>query len=497
VLALLSAALLILSFPDWNQPWVAWFALIPWFLLLARVRAWAAFGWSWLVGFLFFAGSMWWLVYVTVAGWILLCAYLGLYFGIFGWLARTVAVPARSRSRLIILPAAWVSLEFLRSQLFSGLGWNLLGYSQSAWLALIQIADVTGVWGISFLIVLVNAVLAQAVQEWPRPSRLGYAMAAGLLLLGVLGYGAWRLPQFETEPSVRIALLQGGVPQQQKWEPAHAEAILQKYERFTEQAAEAAPDLIIWPESSVPGYMGLDEALTQRLLGLAHRVQTPLLLGSPMGRMEGGLLRSTNSALLVTPEGGMDQRYDKLHLVPFGEFVPFEKTLPWLRDVLPPIGDFIPGKESTVFRLPVRSADSALLFSVMVCFEDTVAPIARSFVLRGARLLANITNDAWFGPTAAAYQHAQASAFRAVELRVPVVRAANTGWSGCIDSAGRRIGSVRDAQGRERFVEGQASCALSPGPAESLYLRWGDWFAVLSLAVSLGWLLGGSRKLAQ
>ena len=191
-----------------------------------------------------------------------------------------------------------------------------------------------------------------------------------------------------------------------------------------------------------------------------------------MVRVTGQTLRATNSAALVDATGAIVGRYDKMHLVPFGEFVPFESTLPWLRTILPPIGDFVPGRDHTVFEL-----DSRLRFSVLVCFEDVFPSVARDFVRRGARMLVTITNDAWFGNTAAAYQHAQASTFRAVELGVPMVRAANTGWSGFIDANGRWLKSVRSAEGQELFVEGVAVCPINPEDSTTWYARWGDWFA--------------------
>jgi apolipoprotein N-acyltransferase len=213
-----------------------------------------------------------------------------------------------------------------------------------------------------------------------------------------------------------------------------------------------------------------------------------------------GVWRLTNSAALLGQDGSVTARYDKLHLVPFGEFVPGESVMPWLRNLLPPIGDFVPGHHYTVFSMPMRNAEfgmrngysalrtphSALQFSVLVCFEDVFPELARRFVQRGAQWLVTITNDAWFGNTAAPYQHAQASTFRAVELRVPMVRAANTGWSGCIDSRGRWVASVRDPRGEELFVEGVAVCEVTVGDTSTVYHRWGDWFAWLCLLGCLG-----------
>jgi apolipoprotein N-acyltransferase len=253
-------------------------------------------------------------------------------------------------------------------------------------------------------------------------------------------------------------------------------------------AAATRPDLIVWPETSVPGYLGVEEELTQRLIGLAQDAQRPLLVGSPIPVISPEVLSLQNSAILMDDAGNLVGRYDKLHLVPFGEFIPFERAFPWLRTVLPPIGDFVPGKEYTVFRAPPVPP-----FSVLICFEDIFPELARRFVQEGAQWLLVITNDAWFGPTAAAYQHAQASTFRAIELRVPIARAANTGWSGCIDPAGRWLGRVRDQDGRELFVAGTHTCEVPLSPAISVYRRWGDWFAWLCLAIALIVIAGRTR----
>ncbi|MBI4003732.1 MAG: apolipoprotein N-acyltransferase [Candidatus Omnitrophica bacterium] len=498
VLALLSAVLLVLSFPNFNQSWCAWVALVPWLVLLRDCTPRAAFQWSFLIGLLFFLASMWWLIHVTLVGWLVLCAYLALYFALFGRLASRIQDAESRMQELVVIPATWVSLEFLRSHLLSGLGWNLLAYSQTPWSALIQMADVTGAWGVSHLIVLVNiAIAGLLVKGNPTASAVRHTVIAVGCVLLAAGYGAWRLPQLLGGRAVRVAVVQGNVPQEEKWDAAYREGILARYAALTQTAASTNPSLIVWPETSVPGSLSIDEELTQQMIAFARRVARPLLVGAPIPTIDRTRVTLRNSAMLVDPEGTLQQRYDKLHLVPFGEFVPGDRYLPWLRRLLPPIGDFSPGDKYTVFRL--RSGfgvqGSGLGFSVLICFEDIFPELARRFVQRGAQLLLVITNDAWFGPTAAAYQHAQASTFRAIELRVPVARAANTGWSGCIDASGRRIGSVRDAQGAELFVDGTHTCDLPLGPGDSVYRRWGDWFAGLCLLLTLIWNLLSNKGL--
>ncbi len=492
---------MILAFPGFSQPWCAWIALVPWFVVLQDLTPCRAFWWSYLVGLAFFLGSMWWLVHVTVVGWLVLCTYLALYFGVFGWCVVRFQL-LTSSFQLLFIPSSWIALEFARSHVLSGFGWNLLGYSQTSWLPIIQIADATGVWGVSFLVVMVNVAVAAFVRDRSTRAARWVAATVGLCLLAVWSYGHWRLRQSAGGEQFTVAVVQGNIPQEQKWDEASKEGILQQYERLTHEVASPAagdtpspagivparsaagrPDLIIWPETSVPGFFGYDPTLTDRLRSLAVSVRVPLLVGAPVVDPERGKL--LNSAVLIDADGGIRHRYDKLHLVPFGEFVPGEAWMPWLRSILPPIGDFIPGQEYTVFQLPITNYQLPA-FSVLICFEDIFPHLARHFVRDGAQWLVVITNDAWFGKTAAAYQHAQASTFRAVELRVPVVRAANTGWSGCITESGRWIDRVRDAQGEELFVEGVALCDIAVRDATTLYERWGDWWAMLCVLIVAG-----------
>jgi apolipoprotein N-acyltransferase len=474
-----AALLLFLAFPPAGQPWCAWIALIPWLRLVRALPPRAAFAWSYLIGILFFLGSTWWLTAVTAAGWVILGAYLALYFGAFGACAARAA--ALGAAGWLVLPAAWVALEWARSHLLGGFGWNALAFSQAPWPAMLQPAAVTGAWGVSFLLVLANVAGERLLRTRGRLPRETLA-AVGVLALAA-GYGGWRLTVPATGLRARVALVQGSIPQEQKWDEAFTTLILDRYAALTEDAARTAPDLIVWPETSVPGSFGVDETLTQRVLAAARRAQRPLLVGAPVPALRGTPERFYNRAVLVGADGLPGPYYDKLHLVPYGEFIPGEAWLPWLRGVLPPIGDFAPGEAHTVFRAGAPLPP----FSVLICFEDVFPDIARRMVREGARMLAVITNDAWFGPTAAAYQHAQASTLRAVELGVPVVRAANTGWSGCIDAAGRWTGSVRDGAGRELFVAGTHTCEVRTGAADTLYLAWGDWFAALCACWAVGW----------
>lgn len=502
VLALGSAGLLLAAFPNFTQWWLAWCALVPWLVLLRRCRGWMAFAWSYGIGLVFFLASTSWLTHVTVGGWLLLGAYLALFFAAFGWVASHVVglatvdgaadhgVTASADASLVIVPAAWVAFEFLRSHAFSGFGWNLLAYSQTPWRDILQIAEVTGAWGLSFLIVLVNVGLANLITRGIRMgTRIRHAIVVATCLLLAVWYGTVRIPQLQDGARVRVAVVQGNIPQAQKWDATYQRAIQERYSRLTDIAADSEPDLIVWPETSVPGTLDREPELEDWLLGISRRVRRPLVVGVPLTAPPASSGEFTNSALFVHGAGTSVARYDKLHLVPFGEFVPFARWFPWLRQVLPPIGDFVPGGESTVFTL-TGSQGNPLAFGVLICFEDIFPGIARRFVQNGAQLLLNITNDAWFGPTAAAYQHAQATTLRAVELRVPIARAANTGWSGCIDATGAWVGRVsRSTDGKELFVMGTQTCDLILPATQSLYRRWGDWFAGLCLLATVLWVL--------
>ena len=255
-----------------------------------------------------------------------------------------------------------------------------------------------------------------------------------LVLIASCIYGFYRLNEKHNTASVRISVIQGNIPQELKWDSKAQDLIIEKYTALTKMAALESADLIIWPETSFPGFFEIDKDMTERVLSLAKEIKTPLLIGVNTVKDE----KYSNSAALISPEGRMTDKYDKIHLVPFGEYVPFSNKFPALHKlVLGELGEFTPGKDFKIFKLKAG-------FGVLICFEDIFPEISRKFVNSGAKFLIVITNDAWYGKSGAAYQHAANSVFRAVENRVPVVRCANTGVSCFIDSRGRIYDSVSE-----------------------------------------------------
>ena len=420
-------------------------------------------------GLLFFLATLYWLIHVTLLGWIILCLYLAIYFGLFGFLCSVFS----NRPRILLfflLPAVWTVLEYLRSHLLTGFGWALLGYSQYKFLPLIQVADLTGAYGVSFFIVLTNLV----IYRWLRDKKSSKPQIAiySILVLLIFLYGFFRLNQGASGEGVKISVIQGNIPQEWKWEESKKEFILEKYFFLTKLAGHENPDLIIWPETAFPGYLWEEPELFTKVLDLVREVKKPLLVG--LVTSEG--LPIFNSAILISAQGEPKQVYNKLHLVPFGEYIPLRNLLPFLETIVP-IGDFTAGKEYTIFKAPAP-------FSTLICFEDTVPELSRRFTLAGAGLLTNITNDAWFKDTSAPYQHLQASVFRAVENHRPLVRAANTGISGFIGANGEIMGVVQQS-GKETFVDRFLTRQIVPQTRITFYTRFGDVFILICCFIIL------------
>ncbi len=465
-----SALLLILSTSFSKSCWIfAWFSFVPLFYALDNTGAKKSFLLSYFTGVIFWTGSIYWLANVTVFGQILLILYLALYFGFFGLLiTRPFA-----KCSLLFVPSSWVLLEYLRSHLLTGFPWALLGYSQYANLPVIQIADIAGVWFVSFLIIFVNIAIKEALAKKLRR----YLFFAGILIALDLSYGFLKLNKIEfTGEALRISVVQGNIPQKLKWNPGSREFVVDRYFKLTSELKADSPDLIIWPEAALPVVLEDEPVYYERLCRYVKSIGYPLLFGAVTNRDDSYY----NSALLLSKEGRLLQRYDKLHLVPFGEFIPFRKILPFL-ETIAPIGDMTRGREYDLFDIRHQKLKIKHQFGVLICFEDVFPELARQFVNKGADFLVNITNDAWFGHTTEAAQHLAASVFRAVENRVYLVRSANTGISGFIDPRGRTVSLVSGPRGDLIFTPGYKSENIYLRAHPSFYGYYGDFLILLCL----------------
>ena len=497
-LSALSGILLTASFPSPGYSFLAWFALIPFLIALRGQTVRAGLWLSGIFAFVFFCGTVYWIapaihfhgnVPLLPAALInlLLCLFLSLYIVPFG--GALVHIRSTRRPLLFLAaPALWVVLEYARTHVFPGFPWALLGYSQYRSLPVIQFADLTGIYGVSFLIVLVNIVIAELIEKRKNPFPAAVAVTMTAV---VLGYGHYRLNVPEGPGGVTIAVVQGNIEQDKKWDTSYQQGVIAAYERLTLKALEDRPDLIIWPETAIPFYFGGsgDNARrTEVLRQFVRTLRTPLLLGSATyDRTGNGSPVLLNSAYLLASDGGTSAVYHKMHLVPFGEYVPFRKALFFVDKIVPGDVDFQAWTEPRVMQVRLPTGEDVTLGTV-ICYEIIFPDLVRRFVNGGAAIVTTITNDAWFGRTGAPEQHFSMAVFRAVENRVPIARAANTGISGFIDAKGRILETT------DIFTEAVRTRKLSPGTNRAFYTRYGDVFAWLCVLVTVATLLPSPRR---
>jgi apolipoprotein N-acyltransferase len=494
LLSLLSGILLILSFPNLDLEFLAWFALVPLFLSIEGKGTFHSFLLGFLTGIVSFLGVLYWIIVavhtygnipliISVFILLLLVLYLSLFSGVFTFLIRYIQMRLRLQT-ILFAPLLWVSLEYLRSFFLTGFPWANLGYTQYLNLPFIQMADITGTYGLSFVILLVNATLFEVIHQWPQKAfPVRQVVIAGVILLGFLIYGYVKMGavdrQTPRQPSLKVGLVQGNIDQSIKWDDSFQRETLRIYERLSLKVAEEKPDLIIWPETATPFFFQEAREYQPIVLDIPARTNAYLLFGTPAFKIERGKINHYNSAFLASPSKELIGAYDKIHLVPFGEYVPLSDLLFFIGSLGEGIGNFKSGKKIYNFPLPQSK------FGVLICFEIIFPDLCRRFVKEGADFLVTITNDAWFGKTSAPYQHFAIAVFRAVENRVFIARAANTGISGFIDPTGRilRQGGI--------FTTEAMNGTIRLSKQKTFYTLYGDVFAWICSALSL-FLLGVS-----
>ena len=532
--AISSGLLYACCFAPINQAWLCWVALTP---LLAAIwfsgadskrRRLRDLALGYLAGIAFFWAVFFWLRTVTIPGLILVGLYMAIYFALWSWICgllrpslRAPAVVSRwmqpppdsplsltgsalasdspqSRSPWLrstnnlrlafLLAAVWVAQEWLRSLVLTGWGWNTLGTALHANLLLIQITELTGVAGLSFLVAFTNVILLSTARRLilefqVRPIRAHFDLTLTMAaILGVMAFGLRARQIHPPAKPLHVVLVQPNIPREQKFNAEFAQTTFDQFTRLSAPALGSSPrpDLIVWPESAMPGPALHDEPSHRFVMNFAASAQTDLLLGTiDVDEADAWY----NAALLVSEAGKRVQRYRKVHLVPFGEYVPGRHTMPLLARI---VGDQVPddfafGKEHTVFQLVNDKAKIAPL----ICFEDTIGDLTRQFVLGGANLLANVTNDGWFLRSAGSQQHLANAVFRCVETRLPMVRAANTGVTCFINKFGRITQILRDENGSQ-FTEGvlMGEVAVPIDQKMTFYVRHGELFAECCVGVS-------------
>ncbi|HWT81942.1 MAG TPA: apolipoprotein N-acyltransferase [Candidatus Methylomirabilis sp.] len=501
-LALGSGLLCALAFPLWDIGPIAFFGLVPLFLAVEETTPWQATWLGYGAGLTFYLAIIWWVINtmttygqmslpLSLVALLLLCGVLAGYWAAFAGLfvagRRSLGFPPGVEP--LVAAGLWVALEFLRTYLFSGFPWAVLGYTQYRQPTVRLLASAVGVYGISAVLLLVNGTLARLVtvclEARGGPVRWRAAVfpvgVAALAILTTVAYGRLLWHDRSQGVAIRMALLQGNIDQSLKWDQRYQTETLNIYERLVRRVAADRPDLIVWPETAVPFFLRRGGELSNRVFHLTEEIGIPMLVGSPDIGDDGQVY---NTAFLVGKDGQIRGRYDKRHLVPFGEYVPLHQIFFFLDKLAVGIGELGRGQQASVFSL------DGSRFSVAICYEVIFPGEVREFVRNGAGFLVNITNDAWFGRSGAPAQHLAMAAMRAVENGTYLIRAANTGITAIIAPTGQILAHT------DIFTEAILSGTIQARQGETPYTRYGDvlaWVALVFLAayvlalVRAGW----------
>jgi apolipoprotein N-acyltransferase len=480
-LAIVAGLMLAASFPKIGIAGFAWVAPALMVAAALGTRAWESFRIGYVGGLAHYLASLYWLLLIPyqwhgiplgpAAGWLALSAFMALFPATWVWMmskvqtAKTVDGPVNnlgvfSPSWLMRTAwslsgaAAWVALEMIIARIFGGFPWNLLGDSLYRMTPLIQVASVTGVYGVSFLIIWVSlSILAGAVKLLRAPGMRSVWLAEiflPILSVAILFALGSRRVMHGSLPArtLKTAFIQPSIPQTLIWDENADDERFRDLLRLSEQALTNKVDLLLWPEAAVPKKLRFDEETYQAVTNLAREHHVWMIIGAddmevrPNARSNEDI-DYYNSSFLITPEGRIARDYRKRALVIFGEYIPLEHVLPLFKWFTPVQGGFTPGERAIPFELDTLHAKT----SVLICFEDTFPHLAREYVEDDTDFLVNLTNNGWFGEGAAQWQHAAAALFRAVENGCPLLRCANNGLTCWVDEFGRVREIFRDARG--------------------------------------------------
>ncbi len=440
LLAFISGLVLILSQPKFGLYMGAFGAFVP--LLWAVKRYGQPFKLSFLAGGVYFYGLLYWLIgvmthfgglaFLASCGVLALLAfYLATFWGGAFWLNARLSTLSPSFSAALCWAAFMTLAEYLRTYAFTGFPWGFAGQALAPCLGFIQVADIGGVYLVSFLVFWINYALF-ALLDYGREA-LRLVVFTVFLVVLVFCYGQHRLHTSWGGNGLRVGLIQGNIPQDIKWDASFQQKTLRLYQKLTLKTLTKRPGLIVWPETALPFYFSPSTRVGRDFLRWSKSLGVPLMFGAPRAVLTHGKLSIYNSLFLVD-KGKILGVYDKQHLVPFGEYIPLEKELPFMRTFAVASGDYSPGpKGSPLVLAPGK------VFGPLICFESVFPHLARKRVLQGATMLVVVTNDAWFGRSAGPYQHFEAAVFRAVENRRYLIRCANTGISGVIAPTGQIV----------------------------------------------------------
>jgi apolipoprotein N-acyltransferase len=462
---LISVLLFSLSFPPFPTGFLAYFVFVFLFFALEGKGSWESFKLGYIWGLVTNVLLLYWITWATFPGALgailILSLYTAILFLFYSWVQKALREKA-----VFFMPFLWVMMEYGRSLSEIGFPWLNLSYTQTYYLSLIQFASLIGNYGVSFWILWVNVLVYLGVKNFASTRKVFTYMTLILLLfLAPFVYGIMALNQKTDARQIDIALVQGNIPQDVKWDYKLLDYNFKVFDETTKKIPEKV-DLILWPETAAPCYLRAEPKYLSLVKSLSDSLQTPLVLGTNDYSIFGQRnYLYYNSAFYFDPFKNNFSVYNKIHLVPFSEWVPYPKVFGWIYRIKFGLSDYTPGKDYVLFQNPKGK------FPALICFEAVFPDLVRKFVLKGSDFLVNITNDGWWGKTAGPFQHAQINVFRAIENRISIARCANTGVSMFVDPYGRITAKTKI------YVQDVLTGRIPLRKETTFYTRHGDWFA--------------------